>query len=266
MKLTAHVITVFCFIIFLTMPRLAFSQGVSFGIAQYYPVQAEKVEDGAVVAATDKGYELCHDEYSPLIVGVVSFNPAMSLKGVEIASDEYPVISNGKAYVLVNGFGGEIHKGDLLTGSTQAGVAMKATEGGFVIGSALEDYIPSHPEQQGKILMLLNLHFSIQGGDMYHSEPSTLTERLAQIYNLSALAAYEKPSTVLKYVLSGLIVVVSIVFSFFTFARVAKNGIEAFGRNPLAAKFIGIGMVLNVFIAVAIVGSGLGVAYLILVL
>jgi len=54
------------------------------------------------------------------------------------------------------------------------------------------------------------------------------------------------------------------LLGFVAFGRVAGRGVEALGRNPLAARVIQLGIFLNVFITVAIIAAGILVAILIL--
>jgi hypothetical protein len=82
--------------------------------------------------------------------------------------------------------------------------------------------------------------------------------------NLTAVATTEEPTVVFKYFLAGMILLLSFVIGFFSFGRIANTGIEALGRNPLAAKIIQLGIMLNVLITVAIIGSGLVMAYFVL--
>ncbi|MGI5828236.1 MAG: hypothetical protein ACOX6V_04440 [Patescibacteria group bacterium] len=259
----------FLFICFVSIFPVS-AQDLSLGIAQYYSITDENVKGGHIISADQDGYHLSNDQYDVGIIGVVSDNPAISLKPRESEENQHPVIAVGKSYVIVNGTGGPIELGDLITSSDTPGVGVKASKRGFVIGSALGSFNPENPTDEGKVLVSLDLHFSMLGlGDRFGEEGGgglSLKDRMAEIYSLSAIAAYEEPSKVFKYVLAGFVVLVSILFSFFTFGRTAKNGIEAFGRNPLAGKLIGIGMVLNVSIAVVIVLSGVGVAYLILIM
>ncbi|HRN96392.1 MAG TPA: hypothetical protein PLD54_03025, partial [Candidatus Levybacteria bacterium] len=74
----------------------------------------------------------------------------------------------------------------------------------------------------------------------------------------------EEPTTVFKYFLAGLIMVLAFVIGFFSFGRIANTGIEALGRNPLASRMIQLGIMLNVLITVAIIASGLVMAYFVI--
>ena len=61
-------------------------------------------------------------------------------------------------------------------------------------------------------------------------------------------------------------VIMGFGLGFIYFGRIAKAGVEAIGRNPLASRTITSGLVLHILLTIVIVGAGLGIGYLILVL
>lgn len=77
---------------------------------------------------------------------------------------------------------------------------------------------------------------------------------------------YESPSVVFKYVVAAFIIVFCVAIGFLTFSRVASNGIQAIGRNPMAGKMINLGIFLNVALTLGIIGAGIVVAYFVVVL
>lgn len=230
-------------------------ENLSLGIANYLPVQG-KVDNGDIVSFTNKGYFKSKTPYDPLVIGVVSKNPAVSLSiQGEDAEKTIPVISSGNVEVKVSSENGDIKEGDLITTSSIEGVGMRATKTGYVIGTALDSYSSKNTKTTGKINITLNLHYS-------YSTSSNLNT-LSDILNLSLLATYESPSAIFRYVLAGVVVLLSFILGIFSFGRVASTGVEALGRNPLAGKMIQLGIVFNVLITVAIIGAGMFIAYII---
>ncbi len=226
------------------------SSGVSaqsLGIANYYPIQEKTVHDGDLISFTDKDYVLSRKEYDSQLTGVIVLKPAISI-GAEDPS-KYPVVKIGAVQVNVSTVNGSIKEKDLITSSSIPGAAMKATKSGFVIGSALGSYNEKDPKKIGKITVLLDFHYVYSG--------KTTQRSLLDVANLSTIAAYESPSMVFKYVVAALIVILSFVIGFFSFGRIAKTGVEALGRNPLASRMIQIGIVLNVLITIAIIAAGI---------
>jgi hypothetical protein len=77
-------------------------------------------------------------------LGVVSTKPGLLLGAddTSLTSGErgYPVALRGRVPIKLSTENGPIKKGDSLTLSSIPGVAMKATDGGTVVGTALEDF------------------------------------------------------------------------------------------------------------------------------
>lgn len=243
------------FLLWLSLAPVAYAEDTALGIANYFSIGDSDVKDGDIVSFSPKGYFLSKTPYDPMVVGVMTDNPAISLN-FESVTKTYPVISSGNAYVNVSGANGAIKNGDPITSSSTPGVGMKADRSGYVLGSALEDFSPSKPDEVFKIAIALNVHFS--------TTKAAAKTGFWDILNFSALATYEQPTVVLKYFVAALILILSFVLGFISFGRIANKGIEALGRNPLAGRMIQIGIILNVMITIAIIGSGLIIAYLIL--
>lgn len=243
-------------LLFLIFPGRVLAQD-SAGVATYVPVNGSPI-DGSVVCGTDGGSnKLCDREYDPNTIGVVTINPAVSFV-VEDMDGTAPVLSSGKAYVLVSSVNGAIGVGDYITSSKTAGVGQKATKSGYILGSSLEEYKEGDPQKIGKVLVSLSV------------KPAVLKKgaeaNLLQMIKDGVEGAFESPLSALRYVVSGLIVSVVFIFGFIHFGRIAKSGVESIGRNPLASRAIQMGVIMNMGITVLIMGGSVFVAYLILVI
>lgn len=228
----------------------------SFGVARYVPLDDKDSQDGTIISFNNKQYVSSRFAYDQDVVGVITANPAVVFKVEGLGKN--PLLSDGNVYVRISAKNGAIARGDEIAASDIPGVGMKATRSGFVIGTALEDYNPSDPNKEGLISVALNMHYLLR-------EPK-LAKGFFEALQLTALATYEAPTIVFRYFLAALLVIVSSILGAFTFAKIARNGIEALGRNPLAGKTIQVGILMNVMITVAIVFSGLAVAYFVLTL
>lgn len=80
----------------------------------------------------------------------------------------YPLALQGRVPVKVSSMNGPIQPGDDLTSSTIPGIAMKATNGGQIIGKALEGYTNSDPSAVGQISVFVTL--------TYRPTPTTITD------------------------------------------------------------------------------------------
>ncbi len=241
------------------------AQEMSIGIAKYFPIPNDQVEDGDLIGIKDYVYGKTTKEYDIGTVGVVTLNPAVEINDTEYKAEDkrFPIISEGTAYVKTTVKNGDIKKGDILTTSDIPGVAMKSTRPGFAIGIADMNFIKSNdPNEVKRIPVVMHLHYSYSGDEEGSPDKLAFTD----IFAITKLLEYQSPSAILKYLFAAFVIIVSIVFGYFTFARIAARGIEAVGRNPLASKAINLSIVVNVAITVVIVVAGLTLAYVIIIL
>lgn len=228
----------------------------SSGIAVYIQIADKNVQEGDIITIGTKGYMLGSVPYDPNIFGVVVKNPALAFEDSNAGSR--PVISHGKVYLRVSTMNGNIKKGDLVTTSTVPGVGQKATENGFIIATALEDFSAKSPREVGKILVVLD----VGHGSISNERQNNLVKSLS--FSLSA--PYLSPLSILRYLFAAVMVIVSFLIAVVYFGRISSLGIEALGRNPLAGKLITFGIVLHVLLAIVVLGVGVVVAYLVLVI
>lgn len=232
------------------------NENISLGIANYVEIQGENIKDGDIISSSENNYLLSNTPYDPLVIGVVSTKPAVSLNITGSDESTYPVVSAGNVLVNVTSVNGNIKEGDLIASSSIPGAGMKATQTGYIIGRALDPYSSSDKKAIGSINLALNLHYSFSSAKTQSS--------LTDILNLSMLATYESPSAVFKYVVAGFVILLSFILGVLSFGRVANTGLEALGRNPLAGKMIQLGIIFNVLITISIIVAGFGMAYLII--
>lgn len=234
----------------------ASAQSVSGGVANYVEIKTGNIKNGDIISAGTDGYHLAKTTYDAQMAGVVLLDPAVSIDLIQ-SKRSYPYVTTGTVLVNVTTENGAIKIGDPITSSTVPGTGMKSTEAGYIIGTAQEGYSEKDPKKIGSIFVSLNSRYA-------YPHAVTTTSRFFDIFNLTAAASYEQPSVFFKYAISAFVVIISFVIGFFSFGRIASNGITALGRNPLAARIIQLGIVLNVLITLSIVFSGLFMAYLII--
>jgi len=225
------------------------------GVAHMVQVKDTKYENGTVLSTSAGGAIQTIVPYDSQVIGVVSRDAAIIFTS-SATENSLPVISTGIVYIKVSSKDGVIKKGDLITSSTVPGVAVKAKNDGFVLGSAMEDYAITDPNKVGIIAANLELHY-------FNSKP-TFPGTLSDIFKLVLLPTKEGPHPFFKYIMAGLVVLGSMILGFMTFGRAAAKGVEAIGRNPAASRIIHMGIIFNVAIVIAIALAGLIVAFLIL--
>lgn len=218
---------------------------------------SDKYQDGDIITTIKGGYKRSTSPYDPQIFGVVSLKPALYFKDAT-ATKDVPVISAGEVEVRVSSQNGNIDSGDLITSSTNPGVGEKATENGYVLGQADQSYASNNPQKTGLILVTLQPHYAQLSNNILHSVYSTFTLGFSQ--------ASDSPLGVIRYVIAGVVTLLSFYFGFRFFARASNRGVEAIGRNPLAKQAILFSVLINTVVTVAIMFFGVALSYLILVL
>ena len=168
------------------------------------------------------------------------------------------ILTSGKAIVKVTSVNGNISVGDFITSSTTAGVGQRADINGFVLGTALEAFSSDDPNTVGEIIVSINIF-----------PATTLSDARTNLVNLARRglsAPIISPLASLRYLLAFAIAVLAFALGFAYFGRVARTGIEAIGRNPLARRMIQLSIILNIFITIVIILVGLALAFFILIL
>lgn len=237
----------------LALPFVVNAQ-LSSGIATYVKINTSNPPEGSIVKFTPTGYALANTPYETSVFGVVIKEAAISLESNQIANAK-PVVSTGKALVRISTANGALKAGDLITTSSTPGVGQKATENGYVIGTALEGYKDS---KTGLVLSQLNITFNGASGNN--------STNLLSSFRLALSSPYLTPLNALRYIFTAIIVLIALFMSISYFGRVANTGVEALGRNPLAGRTITVGIVINVSLGVGILVLAIAVSYLILTL
>lgn len=228
-----------------------------FNIAHYVTIVAPLVREGYLVSFTDGKYDLSKQSYDSNFSGVVTTKPSVVFEADDRTENSFPITSEGSVLVYILNINGTIKKGDLITTSEVPGIGMKADRSGFVIGIAEEDAPTSNnPNEAFPIRASLSVR--------YVSDPTSARTSVFDIYSLTAVATYQDPILVVKYLVASFTMILTLIAAFWYFGRVAQKGIEALGRNPLAAGSIRFNIALNLLVTIIIVGAGIGAVFLIL--
>lgn len=252
-----HIICSILFLVANISPSRVKAETSASGMAITIDLGDQKIESGEIVCASAGKYYLCNSIYEVGMLGIYSQSPAVMVGNSQMTNGK-PVVSNGEAIVLVSANNGSIKKGDFVTSSTIPGVAMKADKSGNVLGVALEDFITTDKTLRGRILVSLGIRPAI----VATSARSNLVEALKQ----GLLAPTLTPLSSLRYLLAMIVAASAFILGFVYFGRVARTGVEAVGRNPLARRMIQINVAISLVLTLAIMSGGLLLAYFILIL
>ena len=254
-SLFAFFISFFVAVFALIFPKSMKAYDLSSGVALSVPVIGE-IADSSVLCSTEQGNTLCTKEYDPNMLGVVTTQAAISLEPTTPQFNAASVVSGGKTNVKVSNESGAIKAGDYLTSSSKPGLAKKALKSGYVLGIALQDL----PEDQSEGQIMVSIAI----------KPAVLStgagENLMDLIREGVQGAFLSPLSALRYIVASILVIATIVFAFLHFGKMAKSGVEAIGRNPLASGNIQAGLLINVVLSMFIIAVGVLVAYLVLVI
>lgn len=204
-------------------------------------IENDDVTGGDIISLVDGKYQLSQKKHDENLFGVVSAKPAVTIGDPNLEKG-FSVLSQGISLVRVSTVNGEILKGDSVTSSLIPGIAAKAEGYGPILGVALEEYKNLDSEKVGAIPVSVRIH-----------EITPLT------YFTTS------PTKTLRYLLAFVIATSSVVVGLVYFGKVARTGVEALGRNPLAARFIQLGVFLNLLLTLGIIALGTIIAYIIII-
>lgn len=247
-----HIIFLFSFLLLVSAPKVLGDTASALAVS--VAVNGDQVDDGSLVCSRVDGNVLCDQEYDTALLGVVTTEPVVFVQNRGL-DNSYALVTSGKAFVKVSNAAGNIAIGDFVTTSTTAGVGQKATRSGYVIGTALQSYDGSG---EAKILVSIGIRPAIVVEGLRGNLLDTIRQGLASVYLT--------PLNALRYIAAIIVTIAAFILGFMYFGRVAKTGVEAVGRNPLASGTIQLSVVFNIVLTVIIMLAGLALAYLILIL
>lgn len=232
----------FCMFLYLLGPPVEAQN--PFGIATNLPIVGKDIKDGYIVVAEDDQFSLSGEAYQTNMIGVINQQSAIEIR-FKNEQNTFPVVTNGQAYVMVSLFNGQIKKGDYITSSPLEGIGMKATVPGQVIGIALEN--AESPERS----TVRKIRISVESN--YFMNPLFLIGPQSSLkVNVTRLFSPGSQQTLIKYVIGGGVFLLSLLFCLVYFGRLSLKGVEALGRNPLAANKIQFGIIVNVIMGIVI--------------
>ena len=218
------------------------NQEISEGIGTQVSLADADAEEGDIISFTDGKYRLSAEALDDHMFGVVSGGSVLALGDAQPERGANVVFA-GKSFVRVSTINGEIHAGDFISSSLIPGIGAKVDGYGEVLGIALADYREADQEKIGKIPVAINIGVNTP---------------------LTRFAA--RPIEALRYLMAFLIGLSSVIAGFIYFGKVARSGVEALGRNPLAARLIQFGIFLNLLLTFGIMAVGVFFAYVIIII
>lgn len=237
-------------------------------LAQGY--QADN-SNGKIVTGTLVSYkpgssgavELATNATADRLVGIAGHNPVIAISN---GQNHVQIVLSGTTLALVSDINGAVKSGDKIAPSPIAGVGMKATTDGQIIGTAQGAVTPtktiSITDKSRKGHTVHIGYVTIQVGSTYYQAPgSTFLPPFMQ--NIANSLAGRQVS-LMRVMVAALVVMLGFVSVIMLVYSGVRSSMQSIGRNPLAAPDIRRGLYQIILIAVAVTGSTALVGYLIL--
>lgn len=208
-------------------------------------------------------------ETSKELMGVVSSRALLEIS--EGKQREVQVATSGTTEALVSTLNGEIKAGDKIAPSPAAGVGMRATENGEVVGAAAAGFDQARSVTEREIVAKDGSRTTVQIGlvpvqvGVTYFEKSNKSVLPDFITNLARSVAGREVS-VARVIAAGAILLVGLVVVVVLVSSSARSSIISIGRNPLAASAVHRGLLEASGLAIGILLVMLIAVYLVLVI
>jgi hypothetical protein len=189
-----------------------------------------------------------------------------ALVTISQTATEVQVVLNGTTTALVSDINGRVRDGDKITVSPVAGVGMKATKSGQVVGIATSSasggehrtITDTHGHKHDILVTRVSLQVTVGHYDVPNN--SLLPAFLRSISNTIAGRDVDVIRVLLALIVLvlGFASVITIVFSS------VRSSITAIGRNPMAAVSVRLGLLEVMLIALLVAVVTLVISYLVL--
>lgn len=257
-------------LIVLCVSAVGSAQDSNGAIAKGFQPEAgsDPIVTGALVsfAADDSQHIALTDTSSAdRLLGIVDKNPLLAISS---DNDEVQVVLSGAANALVSDINGVIHAGDKVAASPVAGIGMRASGDGQVVGTAQADFNTSTSQSRtvkDKDGVERTIHIGyipVQAGVSFYQAPgSDLLPPFVQ--NLANSIAGRPVSVVRILICSALLLTAFISIAVLVYTAV-RSAMTSVGRNPLAASAIRKSLYQVGALVVAVAAGTLFAGYLIL--
>ncbi len=182
------------------------------------------------------------------------------------------VVTSGNAAVLVSNINGDIAKGDSLTTSPIAGVAMKATAPGKIVGIATGNFSAGQASSRQNIVNKKGESSDVALGQVsanvmvgnYQNQPTLSGNGVISAVQAVATSTTGKSISTARALLALLVLLIAVVISVLILYTAVASSIRSIGRNPLSRHSILQSLIQVIIAVVVIMLSGFSIVYLII--
>lgn len=219
------------------------AQGVS-SIAQGFQTKDSGVVSGAIVSLKDNTPNTVELATPSNVQNLIGIAGSKSLIELSNGTGSVQVVTNGTTSALVTDINGDVKTGDRITASPIAGVGMKATTSGVVVGTAQANLsgVTTHTQQvtdkKGKAVNVKIGSVPVQVDKVFYQAPTDTDSFLPPVLSdfASSVAGHEV-SPVRILAASLLIALLFVIVTILLYSAV-RSSIISIGRNPLSEQAV----------------------------
>ncbi|HSW81362.1 MAG TPA: hypothetical protein VLG40_03120 [Candidatus Saccharimonas sp.] len=239
-------------------------------IGQSFKTTDKNVGPGALVGltpSTPDSVQLATQEHTDKLVGVVGANPLIAISD---NPSSVQVITSGVTVTVVSDVNGAIKTGDAITTSPIAGVGMRATDNGVVIGAAQADLSSvktttrtikaTDGSEQTVHVGLIPVQISV----VFYAAPDAQKTFLPAFLQDFANTVAGREVSPVRVMIAGTVMLLSFLSIGVLLYASVKSSIISIGRNPLSEVSVRKSLIQIGMIVLGILLLGLSTIYLIL--
>jgi hypothetical protein len=202
----------------------------------------------------------------------IAVSAQSSLVNLNSVGGNTEVVSSGNAVVLVSDINGSINQGDSLTASPIAGVAMKATAPGKIIGTANVGFSAAQATDHQQVTDKDGKTTTVNIGSIaanvalgnYQNQPTLNGNGIISAVQAVATSTTGKNISAARALLALMVLLVAVVISILILYTSVAGSIRSIGRNPLSRHTILQSLIQVIIAVVVIMMCGFSIVYLII--
>ena len=219
------------------------AQGVS-SIAQGFKTSDPNVVAGALVSLKDSSpntVELSTVDNAQQLIGIAGGQSLIELSG---GSGTLQVVTSGTTTALVSDINGTLKTGDRVTASPIAGVGMKATTSGIVVGTAQNNLSNATTtsrtvtNKKGKEVTVHIGAVPIQVDKVFYQAPTDNNSFLPPVLSDFAASIAGHQVSPIRVLAAALLIMLLFVAVTILLYSAVRSSIISIGRNPLSEQAV----------------------------
>lgn len=233
----------------LNFAPLVTAQESGLSVPSVYEVADQEAKEGDILVSTDKGIVRANAAADPRLFGIKQDKALVAVRNKDETGTV--ILKSGAATVNVSNLNGNIAPGDFITSSEIPGVGQKASDDGYIIGTATQKFDGEGAEKvdrSGKQVATGAIQVSVSIQNQLINTPGggpSFINRLVVAY----IKDPKPTTTIIRYTFATALILASLALGIMTISRTIRKGVEAIGRNPMAKDQVNFPIKINVIYA-----------------